>query len=1564
MSFKKQHPYLQKVLKDIPTQHEHFYYFAERYLQHLSTNDVERLTPSDLKTLLSDGWTFLQSWEQPTPKISIQNLAALEHNNERGSVVQLLLTNIPFVADSIITELRRQGHDINFILRGTFKINRENGILKELHDKKTPPNELLLHIELRQQVDKATLEALEATLFSIICDIQLAVDDFDPMKASVNSARDSISLPEHKEEVAFLNWMASDRFIFLGCAEIENSVVSKTLGILNNTKTYSNILKELASSSNSSKKVLRFHKPSYSTKIDRNEPLDILRLRVSEKKEIIFIGILTYAAKSVSSDQIPLLSSKLSALIEHFTSFGEYFNRKELSITLNNLPFVEAVNLNVEEIISICKDIVSHQSKYVFSIRHRFNPALKQLSVMMFMHHKKLTDENRKLITTLLEENIGKSIIHSEVEYIDNDVICLYSIITNAKDPKDSLHDLPEKISIATLSWEDKVRSELISISGLVDGDLLHQKYKLALTPNYKSKHSPQAASKDISILERLSRSQLLLDLELYGEASSEKGLLFHLKIFKQTSPFALFEIFALLDSMGLKLISETSFEINPPSDELCFWIHDLIVETPEAIDFSQITLPFKQLCQKILTKEVTNDELNTLVLKEALNYRQISLLKAFLGYLKQIQFPFGGKYNRDILLRNSKLTNLIIKLFEAKFHPPLSGDERLEFVSSFSKQFEQQLLELKSEDEDKLFRQLYNLVTHIVRTNYFVVGEDESLKPYISFKIASANITDIPKPSPLVEIFTYSKDFEAVHLRSGKVSRGGIRWSDRGEDYRTEVLGLVKAQNTKNSVIIPMGSKGGFYVKTPDPGKEEVIECYKNMMRAMLDITDNIINNQIIHPNLVIRYDEEDPYLVVAADKGTASFSDIANSISDEYNFWLKDAFASGGSDGYDHKKMAITSRGAWESVRQHFKEALDLDPEKDPITAIGVGDMSGDVFGNGLLRSKTIRLKAAFNHKHIFIDPSPDALSSYNERKRLFNLPHSNWSDYSLSLLSKGGMIIDRDVKQITLTPEAKDFLGTASNIERPTDIIKSILKTNIDLLWLGGIGTYIKASSETDEAASDRANDTIRINGQELNAKIVAEGANLGCTHKGRIEYEAVKNGRINADFIDNSGGVDCSDHEVNIKILLNQLVSSNKLSIEKRNDVMRDMTDIVASTVTSENILQNLTLSYSSNHSQKVLDEYLSLMNYLGSHAELDPKIEFLPTELEFKERSKLGKGLTRPELAVLLAYTKNHITSEILKTNIFDLSELNEFLSEYFTNSLDAYKKEILQHPLRKEIIATKITNQIVDRLGIHFIHRLMHQTGKSLVKIINTYLVVKKFFNLEILWAKFDLDLHSLSSQERILQIQAISELVYNASAWLLMFTDAHKDIQTYCSNLEETHAALNESKTDADTPSVCSIPTDSLSKSLKAIIFDLEKKLSTLRINTYTKNLDTKGLELFNKLLPQIRVLLRIDSLEQLLSKVSNNTFWDQLFVLSSQLELSKLHGYLTERICNSILSKKNTLDKITKPYKADIDWLSLMVQQTLNSAKYEPGALTVLMRHLESLTLSILKNLDTQDK
>lgn len=915
------------------------------------------------------------------------------------------------------------------------------------------------------------------------------------------------------------------------------------------------------------------------------------------------------------------------------------------------------------------------------------------------------------------------------------------------------------------LTWKEEFEKELIAIHGNKKGKELAKQYTDIFPHSYKDQYSPKIATSDLNILQALSdRNPLALSL-YYDEQADESVL--HLRLFQWQKPIPLSDILPMLENLNLRTDTEQPFKLHI-NQEHDAWIGDFtLLYAGAKLDLKTVKPLFEEAFIKIYFGTVEDDGLNKLILGAFLSWREISLLRTYVKYLRQIGFRFTQPYIEKTLLDNPTITHHLVELFLLRHDPrhqkKNTDNQGIKIENEIIKSLEM----VTSLDEDRIVRRILSLIKATLRTNYFLEKE------YISIKLDSRNIPDLPLPAPLYEIFVYSSRFEGIHLRNTKVARGGIRWSDRLEDFRTEILGLMKAQVVKNAIIVPSGAKGGFVLKavktktTREMLQSEVIYCYKEFIRGLLDITSNIVGGKEVNPKNVVCYDDYDSYLVVAADKGTATFSDIANDISKEYNFWLADAFASGGSTGYDHKEMGITARGAWESIKRHFRE-LSINPMKDDITVIGIGDMSGDVFGNGMLYSKHIRLVAAFDHRHIFLDPTPDAEKSYQERKRLFALPISNWGDYNTKLISKGGGVYSRSEKSIPISPQLKKALAIEDNALAPMDLIKAILKAPVDLLYNGGIGTYVKAQSESNADVGDRSNDYCRVDGADLRCKVVGEGGNLGFTQLGRVEY-ALKGGLINTDFIDNSGGVDCSDHEVNLKILLEIDVSRGKLSQKKRNDLLASVTDEVAKLVLKDNDEQALVMSFSAFHSGQNLALHMDYIRELASLGALNREVEFLPSDRTLLERKSSGLGLTRPELAILLAYTKIHIKHALLNSTLPEDPYLSKLVASAFPPALTKkYKKEMHEHRLHRDIIATQLSNTVVNEMGITFVYRLQTETGATIDEIIRAHAVASNIFGTkEVKKLVESLD-YKIPISEQYSMLYQIRNLINLATRWFL----------------------------------------------------------------------------------------------------------------------------------------------------------------------------------------------------
>ncbi len=884
------------------------------------------------------------------------------------------------------------------------------------------------------------------------------------------------------------------------------------------------------------------------------------------------------------------------------------------------------------------------------------------------------------------------------------------------------------------LAWKESLQKLLAQQFGDKKGSLFYTKYGQSFGSIYCEECSVEVALKDLNYLEKISEKNFIeLDFYMVPEPQTE---ILHLRLYKWANPIPLADILPILSDLDFRALSERTYQIK--TEQGSIWISDFVVSYAQGVEFhfEETRSLFHDAFIEICAGRFESDGFNKLILRAGLSWREITILRAYAKYLHQVEFRFSQVYIEQALANNPAIVKELIALFHLRYHPEPKGAP--DQAQKVEQKILQSLEQVTSLDEDRIIRRLLDLIKATLRTNYYQKNAFDASKNYLCFKFLSGAIPDLPLPVPLFEIFVYSPRFEGIHLRSAKVARGGIRWSDRREDFRREVLGLMKAQRVKNAIIVPSGAKGGFVLKTLPPAASrevvlrEVVECYKLFIRSLLDLTDNLKDGKTYHPSRVVCLDEADPYLVVAADKGTAAFSDVANGLAQEYGFWLGDAFASGGATGYDHKRMGITARGAWESVKRHFR-SLNLNLENSFPTVVGIGDMSGDVFGNGLIYSRRLKLVAAFDHRHVFLDPNPDPELSYQERLRLFTLPASSWEDYNSRLISRGGGVYKRSAKSIPLSPEIQKILDIQADSLMPNEVVRAILKAPVDLLWNGGIGTYVKASTESQAEVGDKTNDANRINGNELRCKVVGEGGNLGFTQRGRIEY-ALNKGLINTDFIDNSAGVDCSDHEVNLKILLNQEAAKGKLSEKKRNLLLMQVTAEVGALVLGDNYAQAWALGFLSQYSYGDTALYQSYIKELESSGFLNRQVEFLPDDKTIMERRTAGSGLTAPELAVLLSYTKIYIKNEILKSDLPEDPYFAEIMETAFPKSINQlYPRAGRSHILHREIIATQLSSRIVNEMGMVFLYRLQAESAVSVAKVVRAHAVASAVFGSQAL---------------------------------------------------------------------------------------------------------------------------------------------------------------------------------------------------------------------------------------
>lgn len=1247
-------------------QHQsNFKEFLLHLYEHLPDEDISKLRVSEISEGLINLWELMLKRSRGKPQFDVY------YWKPKGSsllseriIIDVINDDMSFLVDSLLGFLAISGLKPRLVMHPVYEVERsKDGTLKKIlksNGRESGPNhESIIHCEIVEGASPEFVDFIKEKIPEIFEDVALATQDWQSMRSRIDVAmkdlQSSLSVTQSgqlEENIEFLEWIRNEHFTFLGYCNydlvtpsgklLREPNTSGGLGILRKKELHKlSYLYEGITFNSLARRYIHepvpvsINKTTQISNVHRPVVMDCLWVkRFNERGQVIgihlFVGLFTSVAYDSSARDIPLLKKKIYKILEQSNLSSHWHDGKSLIHILDSLPRDELFQASVPELSKIALAVLRLQHRHkvaLFVRRDQFN---RFLSCLVYVPRDRFDSALCDTIGEILAHEFKGSVSAYKAQFGALDFARIHYTVMVSEGIKDSydFEAIEKKLITSARLWKDDLRVILNETFGELESARYYKRYKDAFGRGYQERFRGDHVLKDIIEVEKVLKTKkrtVRIDVETQ---ENDKSVL-KLKIYNYGSPLPLSDVLPSLENMDLRVISEIPFKVNIGDQQKTVWIHDFeaISRTNYPLDIIENGQEFLEALHKLWDDEIENDEFNRLIFKASLTWRQCLLLRAYCKYLRQIQIPFTNTYIQNTLVSNPSITSLIVKLFEKKFDPKIAKTDQ-----TIINKIEQALKDIASPDEDRILRSYLNLVLATVRTNFYQKSAGGEFKPYISFKFECALIEDLPLPKPMYEIFVHSRRFEAVHLRGGKVARGGIRWSDRLEDFRTEILGLLKAQMVKNTVIIPVGSKGGFVVKKDlkESSREEIqkegVECYQMMMRGLLDITDNLVSAKVVHPKDVVCWDEEDPYLVVAADKGTATFSDYANSVSKDYKLWLDDAFASGGSVGYDHKKMAITARGAWESVKRHFREK-GMDISKTVINVVGVGDMAGDVFGNGMLLSDHLRLVAVFNHMHIFVDPDPDPLLSFKERKRLFNLPRSTWLDYDRKVLSKGGGIFERNAKEIQLTPEIKALFGLAVDKISPNKLIQEILKHPADLMWLGGIGTFVKSSRESHADVGDRTNDVIRVNAKDLRCKVVGEGANLGFTQLGRIEF-ANQGGYINTDAIDNSAGVDCSDHEVNIKILLNSIMKKNILDQEGRKQLLEEMTDEVASLVLKDNYLQTLAISITQQRGTHSLDQQIKLMNLLEKKGKLNRALEFLPDDAMIQEYQASQKNFSR------------------------------------------------------------------------------------------------------------------------------------------------------------------------------------------------------------------------------------------------------------------------------------------------------------------------------------------------
>ncbi|WP_419307967.1 NAD-glutamate dehydrogenase [Chromohalobacter israelensis] len=1350
-------------------------------------------------------WHFMQTHDPRDAKVRVFNADFEEHGwQSPHTVVAVLHEDMPFLVDSVRIELNRRGLTVHAIHNAVLAVERDaKHHLKRVTstEAKDAPSarESIILVEVDRHSDAATLDDLHEGLEEVLRDVRAAVEDFDPMRDQVRQALKElkakrpkqIKADDHKEAIAFLEWLLDDHFTFLGYDEYEvvqedgqdrlRQIPKSELGVfkLDQPRYRERITTDEGIEDDQYvlvPELLSFAKSAYHARVHRPAYPDYISIdRYDEEGRVVgerrFLGLYTSTVYNESPRNVPVLRTKIEAVIKAAGVNPKGHNGKQLTQILEVYPRDDLFQIDTDELARTVFGILNIRERRKVRLFIREDRFGQFYSCLAFVPRDVFSTELRVRIQNMLCEELDATFGDFNT-YLSESVLARIQFILrfNGERPADyDVRRLEKKIAALSRSWRDDLQSAMVEGYGEEQANRLMQQYREAFPSSYREDFSARTAVYDIHHLSELD-APAPISLSLYRLVEENiDGV--NLKLFHADHPIPLSDVLPVLENLGLRVISERPYDIQCP--ERTYWIHDFTLEHrgDGVVNLQEMRDVFIEAFTRIWTGDAESDAFNRLVIGANLAWREVAVLRAYARYLKQLRFGLSQDYIANTLASHPEITRELVTLFELRFDPDDTASE--DEVDECVARIEGLLDQVASLNDDLLLRRYVALIQATLRTNYYQRREGGEPKDYIAFKLEPTRVPDMPKPRPMFEIFVYSPRVEGVHLRGGKVARGGLRWSDRHEDFRTEVLGLVKAQQVKNAVIVPVGAKGGFICKRMPEGadrdavQKEGIACYQIFIRALLDVTDNLEGGDVVPPERVVRHDDDDPYLVVAADKGTATFSDIANAISLEYGHWLGDAFASGGEHGYDHKKMGITAKGAWESVKRHFRE-MGLNTQETPFSVVGIGDMAGDVFGNGMLLSDKIRLVAAFNHRHIFVDPDPDPTASFKERQRMFEMARSSWEDYDTSLISKGGGVFSRDAKSITITAEMKKAFDIEAGKLSPNELIRAILVSRYDLLWNGGIGTYVKAADETHADVGDKANDALRVDGGELRCRVVGEGGNLGLTQRGRMEA-AEKGVRVNTDFIDNAGGVNCSDHEVNIKILLDDIVKRGDMTDKQRNQMLAEMTEEVGGLVLRDNYRQTQALSLSEILSQQGMGPYRRFINELEAAGGLDRELEFLPSDEVLIERANADKGLTLPELSVLISYAKSALKTDLIASDLPDNPHVQRHMARAFPHTLvERFSDEMYQHRLKREITATQIANDLVDHMGISFVRRLRDSTGASRAEVARAYIIARDCFNLEGLWEQIEALDYQVDSQVQYGMMLDLMRLLRRATRWFL----------------------------------------------------------------------------------------------------------------------------------------------------------------------------------------------------
>ncbi|MBM3114381.1 NAD-glutamate dehydrogenase [Jeongeupia naejangsanensis] len=1495
-----------------------------RYYADLPAEDFDAREADNWAGAALSHWRFGARRAPGEVLIRTENPTLIEHGWEcKHTVVELVVDDMPFLVDTVSMAINRLGYGVHLVVHPILRVARNAaGQAEGLDD--AGVHESWMHFEIDRVTRPEALAALAEEIRSALAVLSVAVTDWPKMTerlgetlAELRNAPPPLATAEIAETIAYLEWLRDDHFIFLGCRDyrIDDAqgdgnmwiTPGSGLGMLRDdgvggpSRTWASLTPELRKIAYRPDTLLILTKADTRSVIHRPTYLDMVCLKQIDASgkvvgELRLLGLYTASAYNTPPRQIPILREKIARAAQQSGADLTGHRGKGLLHVLDTYPREELIETDADELARISAGIVGLQERNRTRVFFRDDIYGRYVSAMLYVPRDNYTTEVRVKVQQLLLERLAGESVEFNVLLSDSPLARVNFItrIPHGTHPKYDAQEIEAEIAEIAQRWPDELRRQLVAHGGEEQGAVRYQRYANAFSAAYCADYPARVAVHDVDALEAALETGQLTTTIVPGSQSDTRQ--WRLKLYRNTA-IELSDCLPLLENLGARVLDERPYKLGF-ADGSAAWIIDIGIQIPQAGELEDPAARARLLeaFEAIFVGHCENDSFNRLILQAGLAWRDVLVLRAYARYLKQIGLRFSQETLADTLLRFPVQAAQLVELFDGRLKPGAN----VTGVEALSAALAQFAADQPNLDDEKMLSQFRAAIEATVRTNFWQQDAFGNAKPYVSFKIASAQIPGMPQPVPLFEIFVYSSEMEGVHLRGGKVARGGLRWSDRREDFRTEVLGLVKAQMVKNTVIVPVGSKGGFVVKNPPAEREAFlakgVECYQTLIRGMLDLTDNLVNGKVMPPAQVTRRDEDDPYLVVAADKGTATFSDIANALSQEYGFWLDDAFASGGSVGYDHKKMGITARGAWVSVERHFRE-MGIDVAVDPITIAGIGDMSGDVFGNGLLRSTSVKLVAAFDHRHIFIDPNPDPALSYKERERLFALPRSSWADYDARLVSQGGGLWPRSAKSIPLSAEMKALLQVEEDELEPNLLIQAILKAPIDLLYNGGIGTYVKASTQTHAEANDRGSDAVRVDGRELHCKVVGEGGNLGFTQLGRIEY-GLSGGRIFTDAIDNSAGVDCSDHEVNIKIFLNRIVASGDMTLKQRNQLLAEMTDEVGHLVLEDNRLQTQAISLERMQAPSLLSVHQRFMLAMERQGKLSRRLEYLPGDTLLLERQQAKLGLTRPELSVLLAYAKIVLKQQLLASTLPDDARWNAPLQDYFPTALvQRYGDRIPEHPLRREIVATLLTNHVVNRYGITCVFRLAEEVERPADVVVAALIDAQQLLSIDKLVASIEAA-SAVPVAEQYELLMSARRQTERVARWLLQHpldTASHEHLRT-CAELclprlpewligSADAQARRESWVEAGVPG-----------ELAGQVLAIEHAMPFIELARSAS--DTGTLAERMKLFLALGQVLSLDWLATAIEKLPRENRWQTLARLAARDDLQRLHAMLTDRV------------------------------------------------------------------